>query len=131
MNADVPNFLAAARALIADPTHWCIGACARDQDGVSVASTDEKAVSWCARGALERITYGMVGDGTYDDVNGRITDETRIRTQAEALAVLARVGTDRHCGRKLSIINDSLGHDAIIEMYDIALMRSRYGTATL
>ena len=48
--------LLAARALILDPKHWCVGACAKDAQGEEVAPDDARAVSFCIVGAMWKIT---------------------------------------------------------------------------
>lgn len=44
-----------ARELISDPTRWCQGRFARDEDGHGVFHGSVNAVSFCAAGALWRV----------------------------------------------------------------------------
>lgn len=43
------------RALLDDPKRWCQRSGAKDKDGKTVASWDERAVKWCISGAEGKV----------------------------------------------------------------------------
>lgn len=48
------DLLRAAREVIADPSHWCKGTDAMDEDGKVCSKYDNAAVRFCANGAVRR-----------------------------------------------------------------------------
>lgn len=94
------EILIAARDLIADPARWTQYASARDAEGKYVECDDEKAVCWCAMGALKHVCP-----------LGRF-----IRTDRW----LDRAGKELF-GRLDVAVNDELGHAAVMQMYAKAI----------
>jgi hypothetical protein len=92
--------LIAAQALIADPKHWTRGANARDATGRWTNTYGNRAVSWCALGAVCRVS-------TMDEV------------RADALGILR--GLAEADGSGLTEFNDSRRHAAVIELFDRAI----------
>jgi len=85
-----------ARNRIADKKHWTTGALARDAYGHRVGPKSDEAVCWCALGALRR------GAKEASDVS-------------RACVLLG------HSSAWLSEINDRLGHQAVLDMFDKAI----------
>jgi len=90
--------LKAARALIADPSHWTQGALARNARGNRVRPWSEHAVRWCAEGASIRVCGPNFG------LRGRL------------VGVLFGDGADAPW-----VVNDDQGHAAVLAMYDRAI----------
>jgi hypothetical protein len=93
--------LRAARELIADPERWTQGEYARDADGKPVDDGDERAVRWCATGAIWRTAP-----------SGSVACRT-IQLAAE----VARRAHDMG----LMQVNDRLGHQAVLRVLDQAI----------
>jgi hypothetical protein len=100
MNIDKLEALRATRALITDPKHFTTGIMARDHTGHTCDPYDAEASSWCVIGAWERIT------GASDNIK---SDH-----------VLRKL-----CGDNLAHVNDSQGHEAVLEMLDKAIDREQ------
>ena len=92
-----------ARALIADERHWCRGSLARDERGQQVDPTDVVARRRCAYGALIAAAFELVGD----------------LNQAHKLA--DAVAKDIRGPSSLINTNDTLGHAAVLAIFDTAL----------
>lgn len=88
--------LAEARALILDPAAWCQGEYALDKDGETCLIS--QGVRFCAIGALVRAGCGF-------------SDE---KERLNKIAV-------KMYGMSLMGVNDSLGHEAVISVFDAAL----------
>jgi hypothetical protein len=89
----------AARALIADPAHWTSRALARDGIGDPVPPQWNTAVSFCALGAVSRVTNGN-------------EHETQ-----EFFRHLYRFTT-----LHIAIVNDRCGHAAVLDLFDRAIV---------
>ncbi len=95
--------LAAARALLADPARWCRHARAVNEAGAERRPESSEACRWCARGALDRITFPAVAEAAY----------TR----------LCAAAGDRLAGEWWpEDVNEHEGHTAVLAMYDRALV---------
>lgn len=108
------HLLETARALIADPEHWCQNASARDANNTPLMRpTHISAVKWCAIGA------GIHVIGRVVEYDKRGAAEIALR---RALAQ-ARVAD----GRNLSVekVNDFDGHATVLAMYDLAIANER------
>jgi hypothetical protein len=92
-----------ARALIQDERHWCRGALARDEDGLSIDPTDSRATRRCALGALVSAAYKLTND----------------HWRAYDLAM--RALRPAHGSATLVGINDISGHAAVLALLDDAL----------
>lgn len=95
--------LEAARALIADPKLWTTGAAARDVAGRRVDPASLDAVCWCALGALRAVD---------PDIDEGHQAARALRASGAKLYVLAPF-----------LVNDNLGHAAVLAMYDDAIDR--------
>ena len=95
-----------ARALIADPARWCQYEGARGRSGRGVDLLGRSAVAWCALGALERVCWRL---GV-----GLIGPRERLDRAAKHVA-------KREYGSSPALVNDRLGHDAVLRMYDLAI----------
>lgn len=87
--------LTAARALIAEPEHWCRGTYARDKAGVKVSPRSPDAVSFCLTEAIYRLSrpdYRLRGE--IFQILSRITSDSAIagwqdtHTHAEVIGLL-------------------------------------------
>lgn len=101
----VIDLLVGARELLADPSRWTQGATARDQNGHPVLPREEEAVQWCARGAF-------------------LCMEARLKVPKlscrRALALLEESAFSTE-GTGIVAINDKLGYDKVLAMYDEAI----------
>lgn len=93
------EMLVKARALISDKSKWTQVYCARDKSGVP-CNIGQNAVSWCAIGALAEITID--------------------RCEVTALLRLSRASYLLF-NKPLINVNDELGHEAIMDVYDWAI----------
>jgi hypothetical protein len=101
----VAQLLARARALILDESHWTKGAFARPQydSQFDVAPDSAVAVCWCAEGAILK----------FSDYPGEHLTEAQKLLDASA---------DKHFGAPSAPwVNDNLGHEAVIQMFDFAI----------
>jgi hypothetical protein len=99
--SEVAETLRAARELIADPERWTQGVFARDAEGRSVDPSDDRAVRWCAAGAIWRVA--TVAHGWCDAY------------------WLARDAAERAHDSGLTEVNDRLGHQAVLRVLDQAI----------
>jgi hypothetical protein len=109
------QILERARALIENERHWCPGDLARDGYGFPVSPTDGSATQRCALGALVAAAHEFTGDAD-------------LAHHFAATAMRPLVGAT-----SLSHLNDTQGHAAVRELFDLAiaaLRASRGGEAT-
>lgn len=92
------NILTEARHLITEFKHWTQFANSRDAAGDSCSPWDNRAVCWCALGAITKIVA--------DHPEGQILDER--------WSILQEAGIASH----ITSINDSDGHSAILTLFD-------------
>jgi hypothetical protein len=95
-----------AREIISEPDSWTQGESARNRSGEGVGAADYAACRWCAWGALYKAAYEM-------DLPG----ETYKR--ADAAADLLPPAWEGFFD--LVVINDTLGHAAVLSLFDKAL----------
>lgn len=100
-----------ARELIAKEENWCKGKFAVDKHGYSVAVNAPTACKWCAAGAIERSAGGGQPHNT-----GR--HETAHRQLSEAAIYLFNEPA-------ISIVNDQLGHEETLLMFDVAIRKAK------
>ncbi len=93
-------YLTQARELIADRSRWTAGSFARTSDGTP--STSAEGTCWCARGALRKVA-GF-------EHERQLTD---ILNLAAVQALNERRG--------IVYVNDRLGHEAVLKVYDYAI----------
>lgn len=109
------DLLCAARERIADPAHWTQGAHARLaphdtlHSGNATIPDDPLAVCWCADGALIRECQDMAA-------------------MQDAADLLDRYSIQQN-SRSFVSTNDTLGHRAILEIFDKAIAAAQ-GHAT-
>lgn len=103
------DVLKAARELIADPARWQQGWFAADADGIGCRGNSEGAVSFCALGAIEHITGGNVW-----------IDDFTTPAEAALLDAAERLYPDMS---DPAAVNDELGHEAVLRVYDEAIRR--------
>lgn len=96
------DVLRQARELITDSERWTQNEFARDFRGTAVSPRSELAVCWCAMGAVSR-----VGDNKF-----WLRVETK-RYLEIASQELFETFPER--------VNDTLGHEAVLRMYDRAI----------
>ena len=97
--------LVKARALINDPKHWTADAFAKAGSGLMVSPRSSKAVCWCADGAIQRAAWATISDA-----------------KERARWTLDDVARAEH-GASYVGVNDELGHEAIIGVFDLAIER--------
>jgi hypothetical protein len=102
---DKKETLIKARALIADPAHWTTGDFARRAlSGYSVDIHSPSAKCFCALGALARVRGPN---------NGGIFEGPAYPNLSAAARQLFN--------RSIPYVNDHLGHDAVLKMFDKAI----------
>lgn len=103
---NVKENLIAARAKIADIKNWGVGRYAQDASGHPVASSSERAFKYCGVGALLAVwPPAPKNDNLFAD------SLRALIASAETLYSNDNVGT----------VNDTLGHEAILKVYDHAI----------
>lgn len=101
----VLDALVAARAVIEDPANWTRGTLARTKNGVPTLATDPNACCFCAYGAVAKVLGQQDGNLYKDTMNAlNISGQRCFRTDYVA-----------------SIVNDTLGHEAVLKVYDDAI----------
>lgn len=93
-----------AKARIQDPAHWTQEYLARDERGFVVSHYEPTACKWCAMGSLF-LSAATVPTHVYQDADRALDDA------AEAL----------YPGVPYPVVNDRLGHEAIMAVYDRAI----------
>lgn len=95
---DEKERLIAARELISDPAKWTTGYYARTANGQCTNSENPDAVCWCAFGALWKVS------------NSRSNSANLLETAANHLF-----------HEDVVTVNDVMGHEAILKVYDLAI----------
>lgn len=99
------NPLRQARDLIADRKYWCSGTLAADKSGFRISPFSIDAEQWCAEGALMYCANKKPAwDTSWFDY---------LRTAAEELF-----------GKPPFLVNDRMGHTAVLQMFDRAIQLS-------
>lgn len=98
---EVREALQAARDLIADPEHWTQGTLARDERGWTASTDSPKAVMFCARGAIYRVSPGL---------------SVIVACDVALKPAIEGVGYER-----LTALNDSTDHATVLAMFDKTL----------
>jgi hypothetical protein len=116
------EILTQARALLVDPARWTQHALARDANGDDkpishpysdnpywdgICGYDTTACSWCALGALEKVTNESLNTAS------NTVPHPALRALHRAAEQLYSLGTPE--------VNDTLGHDAVLAVYDLAI----------
>jgi len=107
---DVTNLLEDARSRTADPARWTQGALARDGAGISCnypGSGDP--VCWCALGSLYRSVETLYANR-----------KTHLAANLEMVVAALRLYQ-----RTIAKVNDDLGHEATLKMFDDAIAHSK------
>ena len=104
------ELLIETRELIEPPDNWTAYYAARDADGQSVHPESGDAVQWCAIGALENRAKIATTNENIDAYKYAL-----MRLGAAAADIL---GEDNVF---ISQVNDELGHDWVMAMYDRAI----------
>jgi len=97
------EILRAAREKISDPSRWTRLTYARDQLGAEVDADDKSAVCFCSMGAIYSVTS--------DDFCG----------QNRAVSLLYNAAHEISGSRSVVRVNDNLGHEAVVRMFDLAI----------
>lgn len=95
-----------ARKLISDPSNWTKESNARDRSGLVVWFDDAKAVCWCANGAIRLQLKDRYNKDDYLKAVEAMTD---------AAIELYGIG--------MINVNDILGHQQILNVFDLAIKR--------
>lgn len=111
MDMPLNQTLVAARALIADPTHWTTGTCARDEDGIPESHTAKEAVCWCAMGAIFKAIRETDPDGTRGPL-----ENACFTALDDAVLELWPEDPSNIVG-----VNDKRGHTAVLQAFDRAI----------
>lgn len=112
MSKQTAEILRQARELISDPERWCTDAYAEMPSltgglGEACNPTYSEACKWCAAGAVGKVT---------DD------DDPLFNTawRSSSLYPLEQAAQDLY-GRHIEEVNDVLGHEAVMTMFDRAI----------
>jgi hypothetical protein len=95
-----------ARALLDDPRRWTRRAAARDAQGLNCQATDERAVRFCAYGALLRAAFDVTGDA----------GQAAMLARAAEMSIMP--------DRRIALVNDRVSHRAVLRLIDQALLPS-------
>lgn len=99
-----------SRSRIADPANWVVGMIACDERGQLISATSTNAQRWCAIGAV------MATTGESDTILNELGMSCRRALSAEIKNLPKKwllYSTPTVAG-----INDTMGHEAILELYD-------------
>ena len=99
----VKELLIAARARITDPATWTRKTLARDATGYPCRAHSDEAVAWCALGSLH------IPD---TDVKDQMNAYDRLKIVADGM------------GGGVVYVNDVLGHDTVLQMFDLAIEKA-------
>lgn len=105
------EILQASRARIADPAHWTQHAYARDAAGKQVGYISNIAVCWCAHGSLLAESWKEV-------------TIRNLRADLEASEALNEVARTLFDNASLAMVNDNIGHAAVLRIYDLAIQEA-------
>ena len=111
MKAMLAQHLKDARALIADESRWCQLELAMDEDGFCVDATSTSACKFCAVGAL----IAIIADTVSSDF---LTARRALNNEAYF----------KH-GMCMINVNDTIGHAAVIECFDLAIAEAEARSA--
>jgi hypothetical protein len=104
---NVVTLLTQAKNRIADRNHWTTGWLARDKHGTEVESDHIDATYWCAFGALFREAK------SYN------------RDSATTAQVALNEAAWKLYSSRLEHVNDGIGHEAVLKVYDQAIEKVR------
>jgi hypothetical protein len=99
------TILALAQEKIRDPQHWCRGRLALDAEGQDTQPFGDDAVRWCAAGAVSAVAYTRLNSDVLNALTGAAV---------------------RRFGSGIITVNDSSGHAAVMEIYDIAIKETAH-----
>jgi hypothetical protein len=108
MVSDTRRLLLAARGVIKTPDTWAQKHAAVNRDNTAVNSMSSTACRWCGIGALDRASADI---GT--PAGNALAAEQLLHRTAKALY-----------GLNLVQVNDRLGHDEVMAVYNEALRRT-------
>jgi hypothetical protein len=108
------EFLVRARALIEDPSHWVKYNFATTADGDPCREADNRAVCFCASGALTRI--GVVSGFEYSHVH-----------DAAWSILLSAISGSHHYYSTIAGFNDApdVDHATVLAVFDAAIEATR------
>lgn len=105
----VVRLLKAARRLIGNKKRWTKGKSAADKKNYCVAPTSRKAVRWCAYGALLKQKAAL---------------RLRENVLERADSILDAASQDLTERSNYVDVNDKLGRDRVLEVFDEAIKRA-------
>lgn len=105
-NEEAVEVLKKAKALIADPEHWCRRRVATNAGGDGVPATSPSAVSWCSIGAVSAVTVDVDVKQHAWMMLERAAEEMGFEEDAEAAA---------------ACLNDETDHPTVMKMFDRAI----------
>lgn len=111
------EILKAARKLLTNPDHWTFGAMARDLDGEQVVPHSNAAACYCSVGAVYKVS------GAAQQVPQTHPAEQVLRMLDKTATQLGHVQDWREDLRPCADLNDSKGHAAALEMFDLTISR--------
>ena len=112
------QILTAARNLIADPEHWTRETVARDERGRPTEPYNPNACQFCALGALSAVFYRADPFNRTAEQVGELD-----RAHDRAKKALREAGASHFGVHSFTIsrVNDELGHEATLKMFDTAI----------
>ena len=93
----IKDELIRAKAVIEDPRNWTRGAFAVNEKGEGCSAVGDTACSFCALGAM-----------------------LRVNASRNAMKHLVRT-SETLPGGYVTIINDDMGHEAVMKLFDVAI----------
>jgi hypothetical protein len=102
------ELLTKSRNRIASRDNWCTGTAAKTAHGTPCSTTQQTAVRFCALGAL----------WSFDRVSA---DESAKASIIAAEKALRRASIDLFNEKSVVDVNDQLGHEAVLKVYDRAI----------
>jgi hypothetical protein len=102
----VENVIRGALVLVENPKTWTRDVSARTRSGNRVDATSPHAVCWCAHGALLKSAFHLTGGDRATSFN---------------LKDAATRKLERLAGGSLGVLNDDVGHKAVVALFKQAL----------
>lgn len=113
-HVDIAYWITQAGLLLKNEAQWCTGVMALDRRGNEIKPTSLRAVCWDAIGAICNVTGCDFTKSNPHNFN-------------EASAALAAAHSTANLLHKKSLerVNDTMGHDAVLEVLRITIRRNR------
>lgn len=112
----IADILRDAREGVADPSRWCIGMMAMDEQGCATEVVHSRAVRWCTVGHLQ---HSFLSKHMYGAPMS-VLDSGRAKPVNHAQLLLDQIAL-QIWGAYITQVNDQIGQAAALEVIDAAI----------